>query len=106
MSSARTGSHGGAGEVEEEGGRAESMCKAAAVMSILVVGSALVVVAAGFGERREMSRAEQAREASGMATGARCAVVYMRGRWWVEKVKARHGCKRQPRQHSAMLVPR
>ena len=55
MSSARTGSHGGAGEVEEEGGRAESMCKAAAVMSILVVGSALVVVAAGFGERREMS---------------------------------------------------
>ena len=31
-------------------------------------------------EGDEQSRAEQAREASGMATGARCAVVYMRGR--------------------------
>ena len=34
-------------------------------MSILVVGSALVVVAAGFGERREMSRAEQSRAGEG-----------------------------------------
>ena len=81
------------------------MWTAAAVMSILVEWwSGLVVVeqlvAAGFGERREMSRA-------GERDGAAWRFIW--GRGWCgtvvgRKVKARQ--QRQPRQHSLLLVPR